>query len=92
MKDSAETDRMSTFLTTEHFTLQGGRNGTISESNGRTSAYLSTVSGGIVALVFVAQLSQAGQIFNLFALVLFPVLLYLGESTDARLVQLAMAD
>jgi hypothetical protein len=35
-----------TFVTTEHFTLQGARSSTISESTGPTSVFLGAVSGG----------------------------------------------
>jgi hypothetical protein len=38
-----------TFVTTEHFTLQGARSSTISESTGRASMFLGSVSGGLVA-------------------------------------------
>jgi hypothetical protein len=37
-------------LTTEHFTPQTARAGTIADSNGRAALYLSTVSGAVVAL------------------------------------------
>ena len=43
-----------TFVTTEHFTLQGARAATISESTGRASTFLGSVSGGLVALGLVA--------------------------------------
>jgi hypothetical protein len=37
------------FVTTEHFTLQGARSQTISESTGRAGMFLASVSGGLVA-------------------------------------------
>ena len=37
------------FVTTEHFTLQGARSQTIAESTGRASMFLASVSGGLVA-------------------------------------------
>ena len=37
-----------TFVTTEHFTLQGARSSTISESTGRASVFLGAVSGGLI--------------------------------------------
>jgi hypothetical protein len=43
-----------TFVTTEHFTLQGARSSTISESTGRASVFLGAVSGGLIALGLVA--------------------------------------
>ena len=39
-----------TFVTTEHFTLQGARAQTVSESTGRASVFLGAVSGGLIAL------------------------------------------
>ena len=39
-----------TFVTTEHFTLQGARSSTIAEATGRATMFLGTVSGGLVAL------------------------------------------
>ena len=39
-----------TFLTTEHFALQGARAATIAESTGRANMFLGAVSGGLVAL------------------------------------------
>src|SRR5438552_16250886 len=35
------------FITTEHFTLQGARSATIAESTGRASMCLASVSGGL---------------------------------------------
>jgi hypothetical protein len=40
-----------TFVTTEHFTLQGARSSTIAEATGRATMFLGTVSGGLIALV-----------------------------------------
>ena len=48
------------FVTTEHFTLQGARSSTIAESTGRASMFLASVSGGLVAwgLVCACPLSE----------------------------------
>ncbi|HYK67318.1 MAG TPA: hypothetical protein VEV45_05195, partial [Streptosporangiaceae bacterium] len=43
-----------TFVTTEHFALQGARSATISESASRASVFLGVVSGGLIALGLVA--------------------------------------
>ena len=51
--DRANTDPRPaavTFVTTEHFTLQGARSSTIAEATGRATMFLGTVSGGLVAL------------------------------------------
>ena len=43
-----------TFVTTEHFTLQGARAATIAESTGRATMFLGSVSAGLVALGLIA--------------------------------------
>jgi hypothetical protein len=48
-----------TFVTTEHFTLQGARSSTIAESTGRAGVFLQAVSGGLVALGLVATAAAA---------------------------------
>ena len=52
-----------TFVTTEHFTLQGARSSTISESTGRASVFLQAVSGGLIALGLVATAAKTGAAF-----------------------------
>ena len=79
-------------LTTEHFTLQTARAATIADSNGRAALYLSTVTGAVVALAFIGQISQVGQAFFLFALALLPALVLLGLLTYLRLLQTAVED
>jgi hypothetical protein len=83
-------EKMSQFLTTEHFTLQGARTGTIAEANGRLGHYLSAVGSGIVALAFVANVSNLGQIFIFFAGVIFPVMIVLGVITLVRTIQIGV--
>jgi hypothetical protein len=77
-------------LVTEHFTLQSARSATISDANGRTSFFLSTLSGLVVALAFVAQMSAFGQAFVFFALILLPTILFIGLASFERLLQLGV--
>lgn len=81
-----------TFATTEHFTLQGARASTISESTGRATMFLTSVSGGLVALGLVATASQVGTAFYVFALILLPTLAFVGFVTFDRVLQSGMAD
>jgi hypothetical protein len=81
---------MVAMLVTEHFTLQGARSATISDANGRTSFFLGTMSGVVVALAFVAQISGMGDAFFVFAMVLLPTLLFIGLATFERLLQLGI--
>src|SRR4051794_162400 len=77
-------------MTTEHFNLQTARAATISETNGRTSIFLGSVSAGLVALAFAGQVSRTDLIG--FGLVLFPVLFFLGLVTFERALQSSIED
>jgi hypothetical protein len=80
----------STFVTTEHFALQGSRAATISETNGRASIFLGSVSAGLVAIAFAGQTSRTA--LYTFGLVLFPVLSFLGYTTFRRTLQTSIDD
>ncbi len=81
-----------TFITTEHFALQGARSATIAESNGRASMFLASVSGGLVALGLVATADSLGSAFYGFALVLLPTLAFIGLVTFGRTLQSSIED
>jgi hypothetical protein len=81
-----------TFVTTEHFTLQGARAATISESTGRATMFLSAVSGGLIALGLVATASKIGAAFYLFGLILLPTLAFVGLATFHRVLQSGIED
>jgi hypothetical protein len=81
-----------TFATTEHFNLQTARALTVSEANGRASIYLAALSGNLIALAFVGQMSRLGPAFYPFALILLPVLAFVGVATFLRLVQSSIED
>lgn len=80
------------FMTTEHFTLQTASSSTISESSGRASIFLATVSGTLIALTFIGNVSQLGDEFFLFALILFPSLFFIGLVTFVRVLETAIAN
>jgi hypothetical protein len=81
-----------TALTTEHFTLQGARSQTMSESSSRASLYIGAVSSTLVALGFIGQISQVGETFDTFALTVLPTLYVLGVFTFVRLVECGFED
>jgi xanthosine utilization system XapX-like protein len=81
-----------TFATTEHFNLQTERAATIGEANGRASIFLGSVSAGLVALGFAAQGGNSVATMRAFALILFPVLVFLGLSTFERVIQVSIED
>ena len=80
------------FATTEHFNLQTARAITVSESNGRASIYLAALSTNLIALAFIGQMSELGVAFYSFALILLPVLAFVGTVTFLRLVQSSVED
>ena len=81
-----------TFVTTEHFTLQGARSSTISESTGRASVFLSAVAGGLIALGLVATAAKTGAAFYTFGLIVLPTLAFVGLATFHRVLQSGIED
>jgi hypothetical protein len=81
-----------TFATTEHFTLQTARVATVAEANGRASIYLAALSSNLIALAFIGQMSRLGAAFYAFALILLPMLAFMGVVTYQRLVQSSVED
>jgi hypothetical protein len=90
----AEPDRQAllTMLTTEHFTLQGSRSTTVSETSSRASLYMGAVSSTLIALGFIAQVSNVGDAFDIFALTVLPTLFALGVFTFVRTVESSVED
>ena len=80
------------FITTEHFTLQGARSSTISESTARASIFLASVSGGLVAFGLIATAARVGTAFYAFGLILLPTLAFIGFVTFHRVLQSGIED
>jgi hypothetical protein len=91
---AAELDRgaLVTLLTTEHFTLQGSRASTISESSSRAALYVGALSSSLIALGFLGQASEFDTAFDIFALVVLPTVYLLGLFTHVRVVQSSIED
>src|SRR5688572_9912000 len=79
-------------LITEHTNLQAARSATVFEANGRTTLFLGAVSSSVVALAFIGQMSEMGNAFFLFALILLPSLIFLGLATFLRVNQTGTED
>ncbi len=92
MADASDRGELLTALTTEHFTLQGARSQTMSESSSRAALYIGAVSSTLVALGFIGQISPGGDTFNTFALTVLPTLYLLGVFTFVRLVECGAED
>ena len=76
-----------TFVTTEHFTLQGARSAAISGGIGRATIFLGSVSAGLVALGLIATATRIGTAFYAFGLILLPTLSFVGFATLHRVLQ-----
>src|SRR5438874_1058902 len=72
-------------LSTEHWSLLASRALAWNEAFSRAGMFLSTLSGAIVALGLVAGASGFGEAFTLFALVILPIVLFIGLATYIRL-------
>ena len=92
MADAADRQELLTALTTEHFTLQGARSQTMSESASRTTLYIGAVSSALIALGFIGQISDVGDAFTVFALTVLPTVYLLGAFTFIRLVECGAED
>ena len=92
MPDAPDRQELLTALTTEHFTLQGARSQTASESASRASLYILSVSSVLVALGFIGQASEGRTTFDVFALTVLPTLYVLGLFTFVRVVECGAED
>jgi hypothetical protein len=92
MGDAPDRQELLTALTTEHFTLQGARAQTASESASRASLFIFSVSSTLVALGFLGQGSRPDQTFDVFALTVLPTLYLLGVFTFIRVVECGAED
>jgi hypothetical protein len=84
--------RLLTALTTEHFTLQGARSQTVSESASRATLYVMAVSSSLVAIGFIGQVSELGDAFDVFSLTVLPTLYLLGLFTFVRVAENSVED
>jgi hypothetical protein len=78
----------ASLLSTEHWGLLSTRSMLWNEAISRTSVFLTVLSAAIVALALLADAAGFGRQTTAFALVLLPVVLFLGLGTYLRLVQI----
>ena len=71
-------------LATEHWSLLATRSAIWNEMFTRASMYLTVLSAATVALALVAQATDFGGDFRLFALLVLPVVLVVGVGTHIR--------
>ncbi|HEV7199187.1 MAG TPA: hypothetical protein VGO32_00095 [Candidatus Limnocylindria bacterium] len=79
-------------LTTEHWSLLATRNLSWNESFARAGMFLTLLTGAVVALALVAQATSFGSGFMTFALLLLPIVFFVGSSTFVRLNEINEED
>lgn len=84
MDDKEREQALLTALNTEHFVLQTSRSATITESVGRATIFLSTLSAALIGLGFAAGRSS---LITPYVGAALPSLIVLGWLTFARLVE-----
>jgi hypothetical protein len=72
-------------MSTEHWSLLASRNLAWTEVFARASMFLSALSFATVALALAGQASGFGEEFRIFALIVLPVILFLGFTTTLRM-------
>lgn len=72
-------------MSTEHWSLLASRNLAWTEVFARASMFLSALSFSTVALALAGQASGFGEEFRVFALIVLPVVLFLGITTTLRM-------
>jgi len=90
-KDAAASTRLQ-ILATEHWSLLATRSLTYTESLSRVTIFLTILSGAMIALALVAQVSRFGPAFIAIAIPLLYVVVFTGVSTIGRLMQLNSDD
>jgi hypothetical protein len=79
-------------LMTEHWSLLSARSLGYTEAMTRASIFVAALTGSVVALALVAQATEFDDSFLAFALVLLPVVFFLGFVTIVRLAQITWED
>jgi hypothetical protein len=86
-KDPAVAAKLQ-ILATEHWSLLATRALTYNEALSRVTIFLSILSGAVIALALVAQVSRFGPAFIAIAIPLLSLVAFTGISTIGRLMQL----
>jgi hypothetical protein len=87
MEDKERPSALLSALTTEHFVLQTASSTTVSESVGRASIYMFSLSSSLVAMGFTSQSPEA---FGPFLAAVLPAVFLLGLFTVIRLVDVTL--
>jgi hypothetical protein len=82
----------ATFLSTEHWSLLGTRSMTWNESFSRVSMFFNALSASVVALALVADATSFDRSFRVFALILLPLVFFLGVTTYVRVAEINLEE
>ena len=88
-RSSANDQLRVQILATEHWSLLATRTMTWNEMFTRASMFLTVLSAATVALALMAQATGYDDDFRVFALLVLPVVLFIGLATTARLADAA---
>ena len=91
-EDASRRSQRLQILATEHWSLLATRSLSWSESFSRATMFLTVLSGAVVGLALVAQATRFSSDFVLFAVLLLPVVLFMGGATFVRLVEVNNED
>jgi hypothetical protein len=91
-KAGLDDPRAVDILTTEHWALLSARTLGYQEMFGRTTIFVSVLSGTVIALALLAQANHFGRATLLFALLLLSVALFVGLTTFVRSVGINYED
>lgn len=84
--------RVLQILISEQSSLTAARGQGQAEMSSRASMFVAALSGALVGIAFVAQASRFGPETMAFALMLLPIVLFLGITTFIRTVDLSAED
>jgi len=90
--DASRRSQRLQILATEHWGLLATRSLSWNESFSRAGMFLTVLTGAVVSLALVAQATQFGEGFVVFALLILPVVLFVGGATYVRLVEINNED
>ncbi len=85
-------EHAASLLGSEHWSILATRSMWWNDASSRTAVFLNVLSASVVVLALVADATGFDESFNAFALVLFPIVLFLGVATYVRLVQINSDD
>lgn len=91
-EDPSRRSQRLQILATEHWAMLATRSLSWSESFSRATMFLTVLSGAVVALALVAQATGFSRDFGTFAVLLLPVVLFMGGATFVRLVEVNNED